>query len=124
MDAATASSLKKGGRVLSVLLVWAFLVWLLYPLITLNSVDLRKALEYFYRSAFGIIILIILLGKSIFDLLFPQDLSGRRSVIYVTLLLLYSFVLSAGIIFVAIRILLVYLNRNSSSFVGDVPQIP
>lgn len=118
MELAKSASVKKGTRVFLILLVWAFTAWLLYPLIALDNVDLRSSLEYFYRAAGGVVIMIILFGKTVVDLLFSQDLSRRKSYLYVTFLTVYSIALAGGIIFVAIRILLLYLNKNSSSFTG------
>ena len=76
-------------------------------------------MEYFYRAAGGVVIMIILFGKTVTDLLFSQDLTRRQSSIYMVLLTLYSIALAGGIIFMAIRILLLYLNANSSSFSGS-----
>jgi len=105
-------------RISIFLLVWALTAWLLWPLITLDKVDLRNSLEYFYRAAGGVVIMIILFGKTVVDLLFSQDLSRRKSVLYVTFLTVYSIGLAGGIIFMAIRILLLYLNQNASTFTG------
>jgi hypothetical protein len=119
MEIARSAPLKKGTRVFLFILVWALTAWLLYPLIVLDKVDLRSSLEYFYRAAGGVVIMIILFGKTVVDLLFSQDLSRKKSYLYVALLTLYSIVLAGGIIFVAIRILLLYLNKNSSTFTGQ-----
>lgn len=118
MELIKSAPLRKGTRIFFFLLVWAFTAWLLYPLIALDQVDLRSSLEYFYRAAGGVVIMIILFGKTVVDLLFSQDLSRKRSYLYVTFLTLYSIALAGGIIFMAIRILLLYLNKNSSTFTG------
>ena len=119
MEIARSTSFRKGTRVFLFVLIWALTAWLLYPLIVLDKVDLRSSLEYFYRAAGGVVIMIILFGKTVVDLLFSQDLSRKKSYLYVGLLTLYSIVLAGGIIFVAIRILLLYLNKNSSTFTGQ-----
>jgi hypothetical protein len=122
MEIARSASLRKGTRVFLFVLVWALTAWLVYPLIVLDKVDLRSSLEYFYRAAGGVVIMIILFGKTVVDLLFSQDLSRKKSYLYVAFLTFYSIALAGGIIFVAIRILLLYLNKNSSTFTGqDVP---
>jgi len=122
MESARSASLRKGTRVFLFVLVWALTAWLVYPLIVLDKVDLRSSLEYFYRAAGGVVIMIILFGKTVVDLLFSQDLSRKKSYLYVAFLTFYSIALAGGIIFVAIRILLLYLNKNSSTFTGqDVP---
>lgn len=119
MEIASSTSLRKGTRVFLFVLVWALTAWLVYPLIVLDKVNLRSSLEYFYRAAGGVVIMIILFGKTVVDLLFSQDLSRKKSYLYVAFLTLYSIALAGGIIFVAIRILLLYLNKNSSTFTGQ-----
>jgi hypothetical protein len=119
MEIARSTSFRKGTRVVLFVLIWALTAWLLYPLIVLDKVDLRSSLEYFYRAAGGVVIMIILFGKTVVDLLFSQDLSRKKSYLYVAFLTLYSIALAGGIIFVAIRILLLYLNKNSSTFTGQ-----
>jgi hypothetical protein len=118
MEIAKSVSLRKAARIFLFLLVWAFTAWLLYPLIVLDTVDLRSSLEYFYRAAGGVVIMIILFGKTVVDLLFSQDLSRKKSYLYITFLTVYSIALAGGVIFMAIRILLLYLNKNSSTFTG------
>jgi hypothetical protein len=102
--------------------VWVFTAWLLMPLITLEKVELRSSLEYFYRAAGGVVIMIILFGKTVTDLLFSQDLSRKKSALYVTFLTVYSIVLAGGIIFMALRILLIFLN-TSTAFQSQTPDI-
>jgi len=101
------------------IVLWAVTLWLVMPMITLNKVELRSSMEYFYRAAGGVVIMIILFGKTVTDLLFSQDLSRRRSSMYMALLTFYSIALAGGIIFMAIRILLLYLNANTSSLSGS-----
>jgi hypothetical protein len=109
-------------RIVIFISVWLFTAWLLMPLITLEKVELRNSLEYFYRASAGVVIMIILFGKTVTDLLFSQDLSRKKSVLYVTFLTVYSLVLAGGIIFMAVRILLVFLN-TSSAFQPQTPDI-
>jgi hypothetical protein len=101
------------------IVLWALTAWLLLPLVTLDKVELRNSMEYFYRAAGGVVLMIILFGKTVTDLLFSQDLSRRKSALYISFLTVYSLALAGGIIFMAIRILLLYLNANSSSFTGS-----
>jgi hypothetical protein len=109
-------------RIVIFISVWLFTAWLLMPLITLEKVELRSSLEYFYRASAGVVIMIILFGKTVTDLLFSQDLSRKKSVLYVTFLTLYSLFLAGGIIFMAVRILLVFLN-TSPAFQPQTPDI-
>ena len=103
---------------LLIALVWIVTAWLLVPLITLDKVELRRSTEYFFRSAAGTVLMIIMFGKTIFDLLFPLDTSRRKNYVFVGLLTLYTVVLASGIIFMCLRILMVYLNANTSTFTG------
>ena len=106
------------GKFIIFIAVFAFTAWLVMPMITMEKVELRKSMEYFYRAAGGVVVMIILFGKTVTDLLFSQDLSRRKSWAYMGLLTFYSIALAGGIIFIAVRILLLYLNANSSSFTG------
>jgi hypothetical protein len=113
MSDTTASTLSKAGKVAAFLLVWGVTAWLLYPLIFLNSVSLQQATNYFYRSAMGIIIMIILFGKTLFDLFFPLDTSRKQTILQVIFLTAYALLMAGGIILMCMRILLVYLKADS-----------
>lgn len=102
------------ARIAIFIAVWIFTAWLLMPLITLDKVELRSSLEYFYRASIGVVIMIILFGKTVTDLLFSQDLSRKTSALYVAFLTMYSIVMAGGIIFMAVRILGIYLNTSSA----------
>jgi len=97
------------------LVLWVVTGWLLYPLIVLDSVTMVNAKSYLYRSAMGICIMIIILGKSIFDLLFPQELSQKKSWTYTVFLTFYSLLITGGVIFMVSRMIIVYLKQNQSS---------
>lgn len=100
-------------RIASFILIWGFTAWLIYPLIFLDTVTLHNATSYFYRSALGIIIMIILFGKTLFDLFFPLDTSRRKATLHVIFLTAYALVMAGGIILVLMRILLLYLKGDS-----------
>jgi hypothetical protein len=117
MERASAAPARKRFHWLAWLGIWIATTWLLYPLIFIEEVTVRNVKAFFYRSAGGIVIMIILFGKTLFDLLFPQDVSRRKSVVSVVFLTIYSLVMAGGIIFVLVRILLLYLNQNSATFV-------
>jgi hypothetical protein len=102
--------------------VWAATAWLLYPLI-FRLITPFTAKEYFYRSAVGIILLIIMFGKTVFDLLLPQELTRKKSALNMVLLSVYTIVMAGGIIFMLIRILALYLNKNADTFTGGNVQI-
>lgn len=113
MAESEAASLRKGGRIAALVLVWAFTAWLLYPLIFLEAPTLHEATKYFYRSALGIIIMIILFGKTVFDLFFPLDTSRKKATLQVVFLTVYALLMAGGIIFMLARILLLYLKSDS-----------
>jgi hypothetical protein len=117
MDRAAESPAKKSAGILALAAVWGATAWLLYPLVFVGEVTTQSVKGFFYRSAAGIVIMIILFGKTLFDLLFPLDVSRRKSAISVVLLTLYSLAMAGGIIFILIRILLLYLNQNKSTYV-------
>lgn len=102
--------------------IWAATAWLLYPLI-FRLITPMTAKEYFYRSAVGIILMIIMFGKTVFDLLMPQELSRKKSAWNLVFLALYTIIMAGGIIFMLIRILALYLNKNADTFTGGNIQI-
>ena len=89
-------AVKKILNILLLLALWAVTAWLLLPLIQLDAVNIENAKLYLYRSAAGILIMVILLGKTIFDLLFSQNVSQKRSLLNTVFLTVYSILLSGG----------------------------
>jgi len=108
--------IKKGSKVGFILMVWIVTAWLLYPLITLDSVDIKNAKVYLYRSAMGIAIMLILFGKTIFDLLFPQYISNKMSLLNTLFLTVYCVALACGIMFLVSRMIVLYLKRGDTGF--------
>jgi hypothetical protein len=98
-------------------LVWAATAWLIFPLLFMKTVALEEASKYFYRSALGIIMLIILFGKTVTDLFFPLDTSAKKSFLQVVFLTVYALVMAGGIILILFRILALYLKSGSA---GDI----
>ncbi len=105
---------KKFG-IIFMLLLWIVTAWLLYPLLVLDSVDMNSAKEYFYRSAIGIAIMIILFGKTAFDLFFPQVVSRKVPLLNTIFLTLYSLLLAGGVIFVVSRMIVLYISNQEST---------
>lgn len=93
--------------------IWAVTAWLIFPLLFMKTVSLQEASKYFYRSALGIILLIILFGKTVTDLFFPLDTSRKKSFLQVIFLTVYALVMAGGIILMMMRILLLYLKSDS-----------
>ena len=95
-------------------LIWAVTAWLVLPLLFMKTVTLQEASKYFYRSALGIILLIILFGKTVTALFFPLDTSRRKSLLHVVFLTVYALVMAGGIILILFRILALYLKSGSA----------
>ncbi len=99
-----------------VIILWFITAWLLYPLIILDSVDMENAKEYLYRSAIGITIMIILFGKTILDLFFPQVTFKTIPLLNTIFLTIYSIALAGGIIFMIIRMIILLMKSRTSGF--------
>jgi len=97
--------------------IWAVTAWLILPLLFMKTVTLQEASKYFFRSGLGIILLIILFGKTVTDLFFPLDTSRRQSLLHVVFLTVYALVMAGGIILILFRILALYLKSGSA---GDI----
>lgn len=72
-------------------------VWLLFPFVKIDRSDYAQGKILVYRLAFGLMIMIILLGKMGFDVFFPQGIarpvSNAKSVVFLILgILLLVFV--------------------------------
>jgi len=107
----------KSRKIALIVFVWAVTAWLIFPLLFMKSVTLQEASKYFYRSALGIILLIILFGKTVTDLFFPLDTSRKKSLLHVVFLTIYALVMVGGIILILFRILALYLKSGSA---GDI----
>lgn len=85
-------------------------VWLLFPFIKIDRSDYAQGKILVYRLAFGLMIMIIMLGKMGFDVFFPQGIarpvSNTKSVLFLILgTLLLAFVvyiiIQAGALFMS-----------------------
>jgi hypothetical protein len=106
---------KKLGGILFIVFIWVCIVWLLYPLITLDSINMLNAKQYLYRSAIGIGLMIILFGKTVFDLLYPQATNRRMSIMNTIFLTAYSLLMAGGIIFMVSRLIVLYLKNQGQN---------
>ena len=116
MEKVKSSGLKKTATVGFILILWVAIAWLLYPLITTDTVALENATNYIYRFAIGIAIMIIMFGKTIFDLIFPQPISKKMPVINTVFLTLYCLAIASGIIIVVAKMIALYLKRGDALF--------
>ncbi len=114
MDGSSSAILKKGSKAGFILILWLFTAWLFYPLFTLNAIELANAKTYLYRAAIGIAIMLILFGKTIFDLLFPQAVSQARSIFNTIFLVLYSIFIAGGVLFMVSRIIVLYIRSSAT----------
>jgi hypothetical protein len=110
MNGASSSILKKGSQVFIIVALWVFTAWLFYPLFTLNAIQMANAKLYLFRAAIGIAIMLILFGKTIFDLFFPQSSSTAKSLVNTIFLAVYSFIIAGGIIFMVARMIVLYIR--------------
>lgn len=109
-----AAFLEKAPTALLIVALWAFTIFLLYPLFTLDGLDMANAKHYIYRSAIGIGIMIILFGKTVFDLFLPLGGSTRRHLLNTVFLTLYAFLIAGGIIFMVARLVAMYIQSQSA----------
>jgi len=108
--------MKRIFNILLLLALWAATAWLILPLIQLDAVTIENAKIYLYRSAAGILIMVILLGKTIFDLLYSQHTSQKRSLLNTVFLTVYSIVVTGGLIYLAARMITVFLQSKDMGF--------
>jgi hypothetical protein len=78
---------------------------------------MQDAKMYLYRSAAGTVFMLIMFGKTIFDLLFPQISSRKLTALNTVFLALYAMAIAAGIIFMASRMITLYLRSTKSGLV-------
>jgi len=98
-------------------LLWIAAAWLLYPLTILDSTDITRAKEYLYRSASGITLMVIFYGKTLIDLIYPHVSSRPIALLNTLFLYVYAIVLTAGIIFIMTRIIVLYGRSRRTGFV-------
>ena len=116
MEKVKSSGFKKKPTVGFILILWVVTVWLLYPLMATENAALEYATEYIYRFAIGIAIMIIMFGKTIFDLIFPQPISKKMPLINTVFLTLYCVAIASGIIIVVAKMIALYLKRGDTVF--------
>lgn len=102
-----------------ILILWALTAWLLYPLISLDSVDMENVKQYLYRSAMGIALMIIFFGKSVIDLLFPTVSLKKMPLLNTVLLAVYSVALAGGIVFMMVRIAALYMKSREAGLMNS-----
>jgi len=109
-------SAKKVFDITLFMIVWAFTIWLLYPILTASSLDSWDVKSYFYRTVIGIAIMLVFFGKTIFDLFFPLDSSKGESLLQTIFLTLYGLLVVTGILYVAGRLVVFYFTSSNAEF--------
>ena len=94
--------------------LWLVTAWLVYPLVSLDRVDIGNAKEYLYRSAIGIAIMIILFGKTVFDLFFPHVVTRNVPLLNTIFLTVYVLAIAGGIVFMVSRMIVLYIKSQDS----------
>jgi len=97
-----------------VLALWILAAWLLFPLLGIGSLDLEHAKKYLYRSTGGTAILIILFGKTVFDLFFLKAEAVKQSVFNVIFLTLYLFSIAGVLVYIVCRMIMLYVKTHAS----------
>ncbi len=94
--------------------LWIGIAWLLYPLVVLESLQSVSVQEYMYRSGLGILIMLILFGKNVFDMFMPQAYSGKVSPLNSVLLMLYTLFIGGTIVYMVSRLFVLYFRALGS----------
>lgn len=97
------------------LILWLAAAWLLYPLITLDRVDMSNVKSYLYRSALGLTLLMIFFGKTLFDIVYPWVVGRKIPAANAVFLTLYMLVLTGGIIFLILRLVVLLLKNRQGA---------
>ena len=110
LDTTTNRPLKIGLNLAALLAA----AWLLWPFYKIDASDYPHAGSYFYRLTFGLMILVIFLGKMTFDVLSPQGLARRVSNLKTAGVLVFGLLITAFIIFIVIQAGALFLQDGAS----------
>ncbi|MCD6517616.1 MAG: hypothetical protein J7L72_09435 [Candidatus Aminicenantes bacterium] len=97
-----------------VVALWILAAWLLFPLLGIGSLDLEHAKKYIFRSTGGTAVLIILFGKTVFDLFFLKAEAVKQSVFNVIFLTLYLFSIVGVLVYIVSRMIMLYVKTHAS----------
>jgi hypothetical protein len=106
----------RGWVIALTLALWALAAWLLYPLVNLDRVDMSNVKATLYRSAFGLTLLIIFFGKTLFDLIYPWVSSKKLPRLNAALLILYAIGLCGGIVIMILRMAMLAMKDRGGGF--------
>lgn len=100
-------------KIISVLInvgLWIVTAWLLYPLVVLESLRSVSVRQYMYRCGVGILIMLILFGRNVFDLFMPQAYSRKASTFNTVLLMIYTVAIGGTIVYMVSRLIVLYFR--------------
>lgn len=84
-------------------IAFIFAFWLLFPFIKIDQSDFAQAKILIYRLAFGVMILIIMLGKMGFDVFFPQGIAQKVSNTKSVLFIIFGIIILAFVVYIIIQ---------------------
>jgi len=113
-----AEARKAVGVSLTVILI-LFAVWLVSPFFTIEAADAERGRENGYRLAFGLLILLMFIGKWFFDVLAPQGLARKVSNAKAIALMALSIGILGFIVFIIARAAALYLGTAWSETTLD-----
>ncbi len=90
--------------------LWIVTAWLLYPLVVLESLRTVSVREYMYRCGLGILIMLILFGRNVFDLFMPQAYSRKSPTFNTVLLVIYTVSIGGTIVYMVSRLAVLYIR--------------
>jgi hypothetical protein len=103
---------KKALTVALTALVLLFAVWLVSPFFRLDASDEAAGKVNGYRLFFGLLIMIVFVGKSLWDVLAPQGLAHKVSNAKAIALVGLAILVLGFIIFTVARAAAYYLNSS------------
>jgi hypothetical protein len=94
------------------LLVLAFAVWLVSPLIVITTSDYLVKNSYGLRLALGLLVFIMYVGKWSFDVFAPQGLARKVSRLKTAALIIYILVVISFMIYIVAQAAALYLQSG------------
>lgn len=95
-------------------LVLLFAVWLVSPLFHIDASDEAHGQVFSYRLFLGLMIMIVFVGKSLWDVLSPQGLAKKVSTLKAVVLVILAIVVLGFVILTVAKALDYYLGTAIS----------
>jgi len=90
-----------------------FAVWLVWPFVRIDRSIYAQGNIIGYRLALGLTIMIIFIGKSMFDALAPQGLARPVSNTRGILLIVFSLILTGFVVYVVAQATVLFLRTSA-----------